>query len=130
MCNLRAWEINAKIDAALKSIASSSVIKFYPTYLVKITNLPLKIILENLAYYKKQQIILISFEFLCENCHRSLISSDSPDCAEEIVCKYCGEENYFEATDAIMTLQLDPFYRKANSNHHESPKKKRTLMLV
>ena len=128
MSDIKPWEVNKIFNEALEAIAQSQVKKFYPSYIAKMTHLPLGVVISKLHELEELEALKIKNEFLCEECSRSILTINKNDFFDpEITCIYCGNENSFDPLDAIPVIELDEGYRNSFS------KKKslgRELMLV
>ncbi len=117
MSNLKPWEISQKIDNALEAIAISKIRKFYHSYIAKITNLPLGVVIDKLSELEKQEALVIKFEFHCEECSRSIFTAHKSEFKnmDSIPCKYCGTENCFDPLNAIPIIELSEDFRQSFS---------------
>ncbi|QQP10490.1 hypothetical protein FJQ98_14485 [Lysinibacillus agricola] len=115
MSNLKPWEISQKIDNALQAIAISEISKFYHSYIAKITNLPLGVVIDKLAELEKQEALVIKLEFHCEECSRSILTANKYDLGniDSITCKYCGTENCFDPLNAIPIIELSEDFKQS-----------------
>ncbi|MET4563503.1 hypothetical protein [Lysinibacillus parviboronicapiens] len=130
MSNLKPWEISQKINNALEAIAKSKIEKFYHSYIVKITDLPLGVVIDKLSELEKQEALIIKLEFLCEECNRNILTVakyelDSID--PEITCKYCGSENCVNPLDTIPIIELSEDFKENLSKKKTITKR---IMLV
>lgn len=114
MSNLKPWEISQKINNALEAIANSKVEKFYHSYIAKITDLPLGVVIDKLSELEEQEALIIKLEFLCEECNRSILTAtkcELDNIDPEITCKYCGTENCFNPLDTIPIIELSEDFK-------------------
>jgi len=113
--NLKPWEISQKIDNALEAIAISKIDKFYHSYIAKITNLPLGVVIDKLSELEKQEAIVIKLEFHCEECSRSILTANKSELEnfDSIPCKYCGAENCFDPLNAIPIIEFSEDFRQS-----------------
>ncbi|MFJ7913966.1 MULTISPECIES: hypothetical protein [unclassified Lysinibacillus] len=126
MSNLKPWEISQKIDNALETIAISKIGKFYHSYIAKITNLPLGVVIDTLSELEKKEALVIKLEFHCEECSRSILTTNKSelDNIDSIPCKYCGTENCFDPLNAIPIIELSDDFRQSFSKKKLITKRK------
>ncbi|MDM5248597.1 MULTISPECIES: hypothetical protein [unclassified Lysinibacillus] len=117
MSNLKPWEISQKIDNALEAIAISKIDKFYHSYIAKITDLPLGVVIDKLSELEKQEALVIKLEFHCEECSRSILTANKFELEniDSFTCKYCGTENCFDPLNAIPIIKLSEDYKQSFS---------------
>ncbi|MFC9539950.1 hypothetical protein ACFTQ7_08705 [Lysinibacillus sp. NPDC056959] len=117
MSNLKPWEISQKIDNALEVIAISKIDKFYHSYIAKITNLPLGLVIDQLSELEKQEALIIKLEFQCEECSRSILTASKSELEniDSVTCKYCGTENCFDPLNAIPIIEFSEDFRQSFS---------------
>ncbi|MEB2298653.1 hypothetical protein LAV72_03315 [Lysinibacillus xylanilyticus] len=117
MSNLKPWEISQKIDNALEVIAISKIDKFYHSYIAKITNLPLGLVIDQLSELEKQEALVIKLEFQCEECSRNILTASKSELEnmDFITCKYCGTENCFDPLNAIPIIEFSEDFRQSFS---------------
>lgn len=126
MSNLKPWEISQKIDNALEAIASSKIEKFYHSYIAKITNLPLGVVIDKISELEKQEALVIRLEFHCEECNRSILTANKSELEniDSIPCKYCGTENCIDPLNAFPIIELSGDFRHSFSKKKLISKRK------
>lgn len=130
------WKLRGKVTEALKSIALSEVIRFYPTYIAEITNLSLKEIISAMKVFQIEGTVDCKWEFICEDCGRNILTLDTLPIEDlSIVCKYCGFENDFSYLEANMVIEINEDYKKfliqqINETENNSKKKRRQMLVL
>ncbi|MCL1696926.1 MULTISPECIES: hypothetical protein [unclassified Lysinibacillus] len=126
MSNLKPWEISQKIDNALEAIAISKIDKFYHSYIAKITNLPLGVVIDTLSELEKQEALVIKLEFHCEECSRNILTANKSELEniDSIPCQYCGTENNYDPLNAIPIIELSEDFRQSFSKKKLLTKRK------
>jgi len=83
------------IDDAVADIAASRIIRFYPTYVAKVTGLPLSEVFERLLMLAKDGKLQLRWEIRCprDGCARAVEIVDSMPSLSDIVMEcVCGED--------------------------------------
>jgi DNA-directed RNA polymerase subunit RPC12/RpoP len=126
LSNLKPWEISQKIDNALEAIAISKVDKFYHSYIAKMTNLPLGVVIDTLSELEKKEALVIKLEFYCEECSRNILTANKSDLEniDAIPCKYCGTEISLDPLNAIPIIKLSDDFRQSFSKKKLITKRK------
>jgi len=108
------WEIEDKILEAVNALAISKLNKFYPTYVSKVTEIPLDIVFKHLNQMAGKGRISLLWELRCEECFRTLdtVSDIIPYLHKESMCKYCGSKVTFTRDNIFPVFYISSEYKQ------------------
>ncbi|MEC1599885.1 hypothetical protein P9D60_20815 [Bacillus spizizenii] len=110
------WKEEKLIEEAVDNLAYSKVKRFYPTYICKVTKIPLENTFSYLLDLVEKGILILMWEIRCPdyNCNSVVhrINEINIYSNKYIQCKNCEEEILVAEDNVFPVFEIDEEYRK------------------
>lgn len=123
------WESKRNIEEVVDQIAFSRVRRFYPTYIHKITGIPLNEVFNYLLILVEDDRLILKWEIRCPEleCNSIMIRTEKIEdyLHQAIECNNCEEEVIVRGSIVFPVFEINDYYR---SRVRELKKKEQNLI--